>query len=90
MAMKLKSKSHNSQPRYSELPSGEGKPPNILSVSVLGETDPSNITKQDLLSAIAFDRQGQMLSVGDRGGRVIVFQRIEEDGTIDYEYMTEF
>jgi serine/threonine-protein phosphatase 2A regulatory subunit B len=31
-----------------------------------------------------------MLSVGDRGGRVIVFQRVEEQGQIDYEYMTEF
>jgi len=31
-----------------------------------------------------------MLSVGDRGGRVIVFQRVEEGGVVDYEYMTEF
>ncbi len=31
-----------------------------------------------------------MLAVGDRGGRVIVFQRIEEGGVIDYDYMTEF
>ena len=61
-----------------------------MSLNVLGESDPSNITKQDLLSAISFDKQGQMLSVGDRGGRVIVFQRIEEGGSMDYEYMTEF
>jgi serine/threonine-protein phosphatase 2A regulatory subunit B len=57
---------------------------------VLGETDPTNITKQDLLASIAFDKQGTMLSVGDRGGRVIVFQRVEEQGQVDYEYMTEF
>jgi hypothetical protein len=62
----------------------------MLSLSVLGETDSSNITKQDLLSAISFDKQGTMLSVGDRGGRVIVFQKTEEGGTVDYEYMTEF
>jgi serine/threonine-protein phosphatase 2A regulatory subunit B len=31
-----------------------------------------------------------MLSVGDRGGRVIVFQKTEEGGVVDYEYMTEF
>ena len=39
----------------------------------LGEPDPANITKQDLLSAIKFDKFGQYLSVGDRGGRVIIF-----------------
>lgn len=66
------------------------KPLNMLSMNVLGETDPTNITKQDLLSSIQFDRQGSMLAVGDRGGRVIVFQRVEEQGLIDYEYMTEF
>lgn len=88
--MKAKTLNHNSQPLHQELPTGEPKPLNLLSMSVLGEVDPSNITKQDLLSAIAFDKQGQMLSVGDRGGRVIVFQRIEEGGTVDYEYMTEF
>jgi serine/threonine-protein phosphatase 2A regulatory subunit B len=43
-----------------------------------------------LLSSLAFDKQGSMLSVGDRGGRVIVFQRVEEGGSMDYEYMTEF
>jgi serine/threonine-protein phosphatase 2A regulatory subunit B len=30
------------------------------------------------------------LSVGDRGGRVIVFQRIEEGGVMDWDYLTEF
>jgi hypothetical protein len=61
-----------------------------LALNVLGETDPTNITKQDLLSAIAFDKHGTMLSVGDRGGRVIVFQSVEDQGQVDYEYMTEF
>lgn len=72
------------------MPQSDGKPINQLALNVLGETDPTNITKQDLLSSIAFDKQGKMLSVGDRGGRVIVFQRVEEQGVVDYEYMTEF
>jgi hypothetical protein len=28
--------------------------------------------------------------VGDRGGRVIIFKRYEEDKVLDYEYLTEF
>lgn len=56
-----------------KLPSQEMKALNLLPLNTLGEPDPSNITKQDILSAIAFDKQGQLLSVGDRGGRVIIF-----------------
>ena len=66
------------------------KPLNIAAMSTLGEPDPSNITKQDLLQSITFDKQGKYLSVGDRGGRIIIFQRIEEDGVVDYDYLTEF
>ncbi len=28
--------------------------------------------------------------MGDRGGRVIIFQRIEENGIMDWDYLTEF
>jgi hypothetical protein len=40
------------------LPAHEIKPLNLLPLNTLGEPDPSNITKQDILSAIAFDKQG--------------------------------
>ena len=50
------------------------EPLNLVSMESLGEPDPTAITKQDLLSAMAFDRTGKILSVGDRGGRVICFQ----------------
>jgi 6-phosphogluconolactonase (cycloisomerase 2 family) len=64
---------------------------NMAALNNLGEPDPANITKQDLLQSIAFDKQGQFLSVGDRGGRVIVFQKIEEDdGSTDFDYLSEF
>lgn len=43
-------------PVSQDLPSSEAKAINFLPMSVLGESDPSNITKQDLLSAIAFDK----------------------------------
>ena len=48
---------------------------NLLNMSSLGEPDPSAISKHDLLSAISFDKRGDFLSVGDRGGRVIIFEK---------------
>ena len=75
--MKAKSQTKSQQP-HQELAHGETKALTQLALNVLGETDPTNITKQDLLSSIAFDKQGQMLAVGDRGGRVIVFQRVDD------------
>ena len=71
-------------------PPSDVKPLNMLNMSSLGEPDPANITKQDILSALAFDKHGEYLAVGDRGGRVIVFQMIEEDGETDFDYLTEF
>lgn len=60
-------------------------------LSQLGEPDATAISKHDILSAIAFDRTGNILSVGDRGGRVICFQMGKNDrGQPDYEYLTEF
>jgi serine/threonine-protein phosphatase 2A regulatory subunit B len=58
----------------------------------LGERDPSNISEQDVLSAISFDKTGEYLSVGDRGGRVIIFKRIhkKKSRVDDYEYFSEF
>ena len=41
-----------------KLPNQEMKPLGLLPLNTLGEPDPSNITKQDILSAIAFDKQG--------------------------------
>ena len=53
------------------------KPLNLSAMCQLGEPDPTQISKVDLLSAMAFDRTGQVLSVGDRGGRVICFSLTE-------------
>lgn len=67
------------------------QPLNMQALTQLGEPDPSAINRQDLLSAIAFDRTGKILSVGDRGGRIICFNLTENDkGQQDFEYLTEF
>ena len=57
----------------------------------LGEPNPSQINANDILSAIAFDHSGKLLSVGDRGGRVILFKQCEdENGLEDWVYISEF
>ena len=76
--------------RASPEPPKDIKPLAMANMSSLGEPDPANITKQDILSALAFDKHGKFLSVGDRGGRAIIFQMIEEDGETDFDYLTEF
>ena len=63
---------------------------NLLNMSSLGEPDATAISKHDLLSAISFDKRGDFLSVGDRGGRVIIFERKVDQGVEDFDYFTEF
>lgn len=56
--------------------SGDCKPkaPNVTVMQSLGEPDMTQISSSDVLTAISFDKTGCYLSVGDHGGRVIVFQ----------------
>lgn len=55
------------------------EPLNLSTLTSLGEPKSSAIGKHDLLSAVAFDRTGDILSVGDRGGRIILFERIQNE-----------
>ena len=64
---------------------------NLFNMNTLGEPNPNQISRHDILSALQFDRQGDYLSVGDLGGRMIIFERVkDEKGEIDFEYLTEF
>lgn len=49
------------------------------------------MTESDILSAINFDKSGEYLAVGDRGGRVIVFKYLELKNSryFDYRYFAE-
>lgn len=60
-------------------------------INGLGERNESNISKTDILSAIAFDKTGNYLAVGDHGGRVIIFKYIDLKNSryFDYRYFTE-
>ena len=69
------------------------EPINLVANQQLGEPDPTAISKHDLLSSIAFDRSGEILSVGDSGGRIICFKLTEIEnsgGQKEFDYFTEF
>ena len=69
------------------------KPLKWLFTNGFGERDQANVTEQDILSYIDFDRTGEFLSVGDNGGRVIIFQRMvikKKSNLVEFGYYTEF
>jgi len=61
--------------------------PNWRFSQLFGEKDAiEEVSEVDIVSAIEFDETGEFLAVGDRGGRVVVF---EQDAT-DYKFYAEF
>lgn len=57
---------------------------------VFGEPG-EEITEVDIVSAVEFDNTGEFLAAGDRGGRVVIFQRVEsEDTPCEYKFFAEF
>ena len=67
------------------------EPLNLRNLCSLGEPQSSIISKSDLLSAISFDCTGDLLSVGDQGGRIMLFERFQNaQGQTEFDYLTEF
>ena len=64
---------------------------NWVYVNGLGERDPNNVSEMDVLTAITFDKSGEFLAVGDKGGRVIVFRYtdLRNSRYFDYRYFAE-
>ena len=60
-------------------------------VNGLGERDPESVSVTDILTALNFDKTGEYLAVGDRGGRVIVFRYtdLKNSRYFDYRYFSE-
>ena len=60
-------------------------------VNGLGERDPAHVSETDILSAMSFDKTGEYLAVGDKGGRVIVFRYtdLKNSRYFDYRYFSE-
>lgn len=69
---------------------------------VFGERAPGEeVQEADIISAVEFDRTGQHLATGDRGGRVVLFEMVSGSNTdpdrkdssrrgVEYRYLTEF
>ena len=47
-----------------------------IAVCEPGADDPPLLSAADIISAVEFDHSGQHLATGDRGGRVVLFERV--------------
>lgn len=47
------------------------------------------VTEADIITAVEFDRRGDYLATGDRGGRVVLFER-NNGKHCEYKFLTEF
>ena len=53
--------------------------------------DVENITEADIISTVEFDGTGQFLATGDKGGRVVLFERNQsKKNACEYKFFTEF
>ncbi|KAF6220155.1 hypothetical protein HO133_003286 [Letharia lupina] len=52
--------------------------------------DVEDITEADIISTVEFDHTGNYLATGDKGGRVVLFERNESKKTCEYKFHTEF
>lgn len=58
---------------------------------IFGYKGPSEkVMEEDIISATRFDLSGNYLAVGDKAGRVIVFEGEAGKKGINYDYFTEF
>lgn len=64
---------------------------NWVYINGLGERYIENVTDSDILTAITFDKTGEYLAVGDKGGRVITFRYMDLKNSryFDYRYFSE-
>lgn len=53
-----------------------------------GEVD--DITEADIISTVEFDHTGDYLATGDKGGRVVLFERNEGKKSCEYKFHAEF
>ncbi|CEH12004.1 protein phosphatase pp2a regulatory subunit b [Ceraceosorus bombacis] len=49
-----------------------------------------DITEADIISTVEFDHTGDYLATGDKGGRVVLFERNDSKKGCEYKFHTEF
>ncbi|KAJ1675392.1 protein phosphatase 2A regulatory subunit cdc55 [Spiromyces aspiralis] len=54
------------------------------------KADVEEMTEADIISAVEFNQDGRYLATGDRGGRVVLFERSDNKGGCEYKFYTEF
>lgn len=49
------------------------------------------VSEEDIISAISFDKTGRFLSLGDRAGRLIIFEQCAtaKSKRVEFQYLTE-
>ncbi|CAO3615103.1 unnamed protein product [Mucor hiemalis] len=52
--------------------------------------DSDDVTEADIISAVEFDHTGDYLATGDKGGRVVLFERNDGKKGCEYKFHTEF
>lgn len=40
---------------------------------------PDEVAEADIISTVEFDRTGDFLATGDKGGRIVIFERSNDD-----------
>ncbi|CCD23226.1 CDC55 family protein NDAI_0B01910 [Naumovozyma dairenensis CBS 421] len=48
------------------------------------------VTEADIITAVEFDHTGDFLATGDKGGRVVLFERNKNNKHCEYKFLTEF
>eukprot|EP00126_Sphaerothecum_destruens_P001832 Sdes_comp15263_c0_seq1m4106 len=51
-----------------------------------------DVTEADIISTVEFDHSGNYLATGDKGGRIVIFEKNNNDGKEggEYSFYTEF
>lgn len=49
-----------------------------------------DVTEADIISAVEFNDNGDYLATGDKGGRVVLFEKNENKKATEYKFFTEF
>ncbi|KAF7510925.1 Protein phosphatase PP2A regulatory subunit B [Endocarpon pusillum] len=73
------------------MPKGDTGTPTWKFTQCFGDKgDVEDITEADIISTVEFDHTGNYLATGDKGGRVVLFERNESKKTCEYKFHTEF
>ncbi|KAI8076887.1 protein phosphatase PP2A regulatory subunit B [Halteromyces radiatus] len=54
------------------------------------KSDSDDITEADIITTVEFDQTGDLLASGDKGGRVVLFERNNTKKSCEYKFYTEF